>query len=154
MDCDLCLRCFRDGEPAGIPWTALLLLFPVQTAESTPGLWHIRYDELNTCAIAISPLPLKETFIESIRVLNPCRDDRLWQALFTVLRMGHVILYVPGDAPPLVADFSAAAHLPPGMADKSGSPRVVHSGLEIRQAVEHAIGWSPDRESPMRPLHR
>ena len=150
MDCELALRCFRDGEPAGIPWTALLLLFPVQTAESTPGMWRIRYDEQNSCAFAVSPLPLQESFIESIRIHNPCRDDRLWQALFTVLRMGHVVLRIPGNSLLLAADESAADHLPPGMADKPGSLRVVHSGFEIRQAVEDALG----REHSVRSLPR
>jgi hypothetical protein len=143
MSCDIRLQCFRDGEPAGIPWTALLLLFPVQTAESTPELWRIRYDEDNSCEIALSPLPLNESFIQSLCVHRPCRDDRLWQALFTVLRMGHAILYFSGGAQPLAADESAAAHLPPGMVEALGFPRCIKSGLEIRQVVENAIGGCP-----------
>ncbi|MGB7539993.1 MAG: hypothetical protein WBM17_15740 [Anaerolineales bacterium] len=137
MSFDIFVQCFRNGEPAGLPWQALLLLFPVQAAESTPEFWRIRYDDRNSCDIHLSTLPKNEAFIESLCVHRPCGDKRLWRALFTILRMGNVVLYFPGNSPPLVADAAATAHLPPGMIESLGRPVCIHSAREIRSVVEN-----------------
>jgi hypothetical protein len=134
---DIFVQCFRNGEPAGLPWHALILLFPVQAAESTPDFWHVRYDNLNSCDIHVSTLPKNEAFIESLCVHRPCSHERLWQALFTLLKMGNCVLYFPGNSPPLVADEAAVAHLPPGMIESLGRPVCVHSAQEIRSAIEN-----------------
>jgi hypothetical protein len=132
---DIYLQCFRNGQPAGWPVPALLLLFPIQTRESRPGSWHIRYDERNSCDIAVFPFPANGAFIESLCIHRPCSDSRLWQALFTLLRIGNVVLYSSGDLPPLVAEETALAHLPPGMIESLGPPVCVHSAQESQQAV-------------------
>jgi hypothetical protein len=132
---DIYLQCFRDGQPAGWPVAALLLMFPVQTRESRPGSWRVQYNERHLCDIAVSPLPANGAVIESLCIHRPCSDARLWQALFTLLRMGNVVLYSSGDLPPLVAAETAIAHLPPGMIESLGRPVCVHSAQEIQQAV-------------------
>ena len=137
MSSDIHIQCFRNGEPAGLPWQALLLLFPVQTGESTPEFWRVRYDPQNSCGISVSPLPANNALMESLCIHRPCGDERLWQSLYTLLRMGNVVLYFSDGSPPVVADEAATAHLPPGMVESLGRPRCVHSGSDIRQAAEN-----------------
>ncbi|MBN2086573.1 MAG: hypothetical protein JW748_15255 [Anaerolineales bacterium] len=136
MSADIYIQCFLDGEPAGLPWQALILLFPVQTAESTPDFWQVRYDAQNSCGLSVSTLPANDTLIESLCIRRPCGDERLWRSLYTLLRMGNVVLYFPNGSPPVVADEAVTAHLPPGMLDSLGRPRCVRSGAEIEQAAE------------------
>ncbi len=139
MGADIYIHCFRGGEPAGLPWQALLLLFPVQTGESTPEFWRIRYDAQNSCDFSVSSLPANDALVESLCIHRPCGDERLWQALFTLLRMGNVVLIIPDGSPPIVADEAVIAHLPPGMVDSLGRPRCVHSGREIKQAAQNTL---------------
>jgi hypothetical protein len=77
-----------------------------------------------------------DKLIDGFTVNRPCRDRRLWRALFQVMRMGPVVLYYPGGRSPLVALESATQMLPPDMVDALGQPRVVRSGEEIAETIE------------------
>ena len=63
---------------------------------------------------------------------------RLWDALYEVMKLGKVVLYFPGDAPPLIADESVARHLPADMVKALGQPRRVRSGAEIVDVIRHS----------------
>jgi hypothetical protein len=132
------LQCFEKGEPAGVPRDAIRPLFPVVEAESEPDYWCVRYDELNSCRISVTSLSSDTALVESLCVFRPCADMRLWDALTEVMRLGPVVLYFPGDAPPLVASEAASEQLPPEMIESLGRPRVVRSGQEIAEAIKHA----------------
>jgi hypothetical protein len=138
MSFEVYLQCYDCGKPAGIPRAAVRSLFPVVEAESEPNHWSVRYDELNSCHIDVTPLAADAGAIESLCVFRPCGDPRLWDGLLAVMRLGSVVLYFPGSAPPLVATEQAGSALPPDMVDAMGEPRVVRSGREIVAAIEGA----------------
>jgi hypothetical protein len=54
------------------------------------------------------------------------------------MRLGHVVLYFPGDAPPLAASKETGAHLPGDMKEALGEPRCVQSGQEIVEIIKRA----------------
>jgi hypothetical protein len=110
----------------------------VVEAESEPDYWSVHYDDINTCRIAVTPLPSDPSLVESLCVHRPCGDPGLWDALLAVLRLGPVVLYFPGDAPPLVASEAIEEHLPADMVQAMGRPRVVQSGREIVEAIRDA----------------
>jgi hypothetical protein len=129
---------FKRGEPAGVPRSAVRALFPVVEAESEPGYWSIRYDHLNSCHVAVSALPADPALVQSLCVVRPCGDPRLWDALLALLRLGPLTLYSPGEGPPLVASEATGEQLPADMVEALGAPRVVRSGSEILAAIESA----------------
>ena len=132
MSFELFVQYFDRGEPAGVPRYAVRPLFPVVEAESEPDYWFVRYDDLNSCHIGVTPLGSDPTLVESLCVLRPCGDPRLWDTLLVILRLGPAVLYFPGDGPPLVA----SEQLPAGLVESLGQPRVVRFGQEIAIAIE------------------
>jgi hypothetical protein len=138
MSFEVFVQCFDRGEPAGLPWASIRRLFPVVDAESEPDNWSVRYDALNRCSICVSPLESDTALVESLCVFRPCGDLRLWEALLAVMRLGAVVLYFPGNAPPLIASGDVAQHLPDDMIESLGQPKVVQSGQEIVEVIERA----------------
>jgi hypothetical protein len=129
------VQCFENGEPAGVPRSAIRPLFPVVEADSEPDYWSIRYDDSNACHVRVTPLASDRELVESLCVFRPCGDLRLWNALLAIMRLGPGVLYFPGDAPPLVTSEAAGDHLPADMVEALGRPRVVRSPEEIVEAI-------------------
>jgi hypothetical protein len=132
------LQCFERGAPSGVPRAAVRPLFPVVETESEPDHWAVRYDDVNSCHVSVTPLASDPALLQSLCVFRPCADPRLWDALFSVLRLGPAVLYFPGDDPPLVASEAAGEQLPSDMVEALGQPRVVRSGQEIVEVVQRA----------------
>jgi hypothetical protein len=106
--------------------------------QSEPDYWRVRYDDLNSCDVSVTLLASDPTLLASLCVFRPCGDLRLWDALLAVMRLGPVVLYFPGDSPPLVASEAASEQLPADMVEAMGQPRVVRSAQEILEAIKHA----------------
>ncbi len=138
MSFEVYVLCFQGGEPAGISRAAVRSLFPVNEARSDPDYWAVTYDQLNRCHIGVTPLESDPDQLESLYVERPCSDPRLWEALLAVLRLGPVVMLFPGCASPLVASSAAGEQLPIEMVEAHGQPRVVSSGEEILEIIEHA----------------
>ncbi len=138
MSFEVFIQYFDRGGPAGVPRAAIRLLFPVVDAESEPDYWTIRYNDLNSCRIEVTPLASNPTLIESLCVFRPCDDPLLWEGLLAVMRLAPAALYFPGKAPPLVVSEAAGEHVPSDMVRAMGWPRVVCSGQEISEAIKRA----------------
>jgi hypothetical protein len=63
---------------------------------------------------------------------------RLWGSKYKVVSMSNVVLYFPGNAPPLIANESVANHLPEDMIDSLGRPLLVRSGAEIVDVIQQS----------------
>ncbi len=138
MSFEVFIACFKGGEPAGIRRADVRTLFPVDQSRSEPDYWSVYYDDLNSCHIGVTPLDSDPGQMKALCVFRPCGDLRLWGALLAVLRLGSVVLYFPGDAPPLVASELAGKQLPAEMVEAMGQPRVVSSCDEILQIIKFA----------------
>ncbi len=134
MSFDVYLHCLEESERLGISIAAVRSLFPILEEESGPDYWRVYYDEQNSCDIGVTAAGPDGGVLQSLHVARPCGDLMLWQALFSVLRMGFVVIYWPGG-PPVVADEMVAAALPNDMTDSLGEPRVVTSAEELLQLL-------------------
>ena len=78
------------------------------------------------------------TIILGFTVHRPCSDQRLWDALVSLLASGDVVLYFPGGRAPLGARSTVTHHLPASLIEALGQPAVVTSGREIQQEIHAA----------------
>jgi hypothetical protein len=126
------MQCFELGQPAGSPADAVRAAFSNVTADSEPEYWHLSYDATNHCDVRVSHLEGNPGQISALTVHRPCGDERLWESLYSVLRLGSWVLYFPSKKPPLVvANYSHAKHFPPSMIESLGPVCEVKSGPEI-----------------------
>ena len=51
------------------------------------------------------------------------------------VRLRSVVVYFPGDAPPMVASADAGKQMPPDMVEALGQPQVVTAAQEIFEAI-------------------
>ena len=138
MSFDVYLQSFHRGEFAGVPRQRLRDTFGTHLTETEPDHWQLRYDEANSCNIDLTPHDTDASMVLGIIVQRPCADQRLWDALASVLTLGNVVLYFPGGRAPLVAQSSVREHLPPDMVEALGQPVVVTNGREIQHEIETA----------------
>jgi hypothetical protein len=138
MGFELYLRCYAGGQPFGLPRADVRALFPIEEKESKRDSWSIRYDGQNACRIGITAADSDGEEITSLCVDRPCSDLRLYEALLSILRMGSVVLYFPGEAPPLVASDSAVVDLPQDAIESLGRPKTVQSAEEILDIIRGA----------------
>lgn len=129
---------FENGEVAGIPRQLLRAAFGPHLAENEPELWRLRYDDINSCVVYLTADPNDPGMITGFMVHRPCVDQRLWDALATVLALGNVVLYFPGGRASLVGRGSVTGHLPPDLVESLGQPVVVTSGREIQDEIDAA----------------
>jgi hypothetical protein len=135
MGFELYLQLFAETEELGLPRAEIRGFFPVDKTTSEADYWRLRYDDRNKCDIGVTPLPGDSTRLAGLYVDRPCRDIRLWNSLFALLKMGSVVLFFPGG-PLILAEGIAASRLPEGMAESLGAPVYVDSGESIRRIVE------------------
>jgi hypothetical protein len=137
MSFDVYLQSFHRGESAGIPRHRVRYAFGGHVTEVEPDYWHLRYDDTNSCDLDLTAHD-DPSMVCGFTVHRPCADQRLWDALASVLTLGDIVLYFPGGRAPLVARSSATEHLPPDMVEALGQPVVVTSGREIQHEIETA----------------
>ena len=141
MSFEVFLCSYRDGEPAGIEEGPLRAAFggAIRRAEPEFSCWRLEYgSEVNGCDVYVSRTEGDPTRVKALLVSRPVADGRLWEALFRVLRLGHVVLFSPGLPSPLFADPQSVRHAARDLLDALGEPVVVGSGAEIRAAIEAA----------------
>jgi hypothetical protein len=96
--------------------------------------WEADFGDAGSCDLYVT-LGANPNLVTSFSVNRPIADVRLWDSLFRVMQLGHVVLYYPGCSKLLVASEETAKHLPSGMADALGGVAVVRSGQEISDRI-------------------
>lgn len=130
MGFEVYLQCFGETERSGISRSVVRSLFPIFEQGSEPNYWQVQYDAKNSCHIGVTALEGSQETLEALYVDRPCADPRLWAALFSILRMGSVVMFWPGG-PPILAAGAAIAGLPQDMIDSLGKPKFVRSPEEL-----------------------
>lgn len=138
MGFELFIQCFQDGESAGIARADLRDAFGDYLYENKPDFWQLRYDATNSCDVYLTAEDADIGKVQGFCVNRPCADERLWDALASILTLGNVVLYFPGGQAPLVGSSGVKEHLPPDMVEALGEPVIVPSGTEIRAFVREA----------------
>jgi len=142
MSFDVFLNVFKDGEPFGIDRDLVRREFGDAIVEEDPeySRWRLQYGDnpINSCDVYVSGPNVDPAAISSLLVNRPVAEERLWDSLYRIMRLGHFVLYFPGGRSPLFADEHAIRHCPAGLVEALGPPRVVRAGREIREAIECA----------------
>ena len=135
MSLDVFVEAYHDGAPAGVSREAARSAFRGFATEKDMTCWRVRYDEANFCDLLLSVDLDDPTKISGFLISGPCADERLWEALVSVLKLGAVVLHFEGRAA-FVGSTDAIPHLPKEMIEVLGEPRVVSAGSEITDAIE------------------
>ena len=139
MSFEVFVHCFTGGERDGIGLAEVRRAFGPYLQTGEQDRWRVAYDEQNTCDIHVELLPSDPRSVHFMSVQRPCADCRLWEALFSMLKIGHCVLYFPADRPPLlVADESMAEHLPRDMVESMGPITRVSSAQQILDEIKKA----------------
>jgi hypothetical protein len=132
MSFEVFIQCFTGGAPDGVPAADIQRAFGGHLQTGDPKWWKVFYDEQNWSDILVRFLSPDRRLVSFMSVQRPCADTRLWDALFSILRLGHCVLYFPAEKPPLlVADDSVAEHLPKDMVGSMGKVTRVSGGEDI-----------------------
>jgi len=135
MSFDVYLVSFADHQPSGVPRTLVREAFAEHVRWDNEDLAWTQFTSKDDCSIGLSALKSDPSRISCISINRPLADERLWNSLHQILRLGNVALFFPGGRVPLIADASVADHLPPDMFDSLGAPIVVTSGREIVEQI-------------------
>lgn len=134
MSFEVYVQFYKNGEEAGISSDQIYEVFSPFVTRSKPNHWLVSYDKTNYCEVDL--ISMEDTDLICGLVLSrPCVDERLWDALFSIMRQGNTVLYYPGGDNPFVACSDAIPHLPEDMVDTLGQPVVVKNGSEITKAI-------------------
>lgn len=135
MSLDLCVACFRNGEPHPEPTALLRAPFDPLVVSTEPRCLVLGLPGGQESLLFIDTIATADT---GFTLNRPVRDPALWRALFSALQHTGRVLVVPGDVPPLIGVADTAPHLPADMVEALGQPVVVTDGLAIRHWVENA----------------
>ena len=138
MSFDVYLQSFDRGEFAGIPRQRLRVAFGAHLSETETDFWQVRYDDMNSCNLYLTAHDTDARMLHGFTLNRPCADQRLWDALPSILALGNIVLYFPGGRQPMVAHSKVTQHLPPDMIESLGQPIVVTSGREIMHEIQSA----------------
>jgi hypothetical protein len=129
---------FTNGEPAGFPVPAIREAFGPHLEVMDAKSWEAVYDDNHQTTIHLASLPSDSESITSITVDRPHSDLRLWEAMFSILKLGNFVLFYPAIKPPLlVADLSVVKHLPVGMVETMGRVICIKCGQDICDTIRN-----------------
>jgi len=137
MSFDVFVDAYHEGAPASISRAAVRSVFGRFVSEIDPACWHARYDAKNFCDLYLGVDLADPQKIFGFMISGPCADERLWEALVSILKLGAVVLHFEGRAA-FVGSPSTVSHLPKDMLEVFGDPKVISAGSEITDAIEEA----------------
>ena len=137
MSFDLFIQCFGETELSGLSRDAVRALFPIDESSSQKDYWKVKYDDRNQADIDVTPLQADDRRLLHLCVNRPCAEQKLWDALFSILTMGEVVVFFPGG-PLIVSSEKTAATLPPEMTEGFGPPICVDSGGSILKIIQES----------------
>ncbi|MEO8000614.1 MAG: hypothetical protein ABI644_01975 [Arenimonas sp.] len=136
MSFDLYLQAFENGKPAGMAPEIIRATFGQYLVEVEEDFWQVLYNEDESSDLFLQMLPGDASLIHSISIHRPCRDIRLWEAVWRLLKMPGTIFYFPGCSAPLSRDPMASLAMPADMRESLGDAVVAYSALEIFESFE------------------
>ncbi len=137
MSFDVYLVSFTDHEPSGVPRSLVKSAFGEHVLWEDEDSGHTQYfTHMDGCSIGLSPLDDDANLISSISINRPVADERFWDSIYQIMKLGNVALFFPGGKGPLIADGSVAAHLPPDISESLGMPIIVENGRRIVEIIE------------------
>ena len=75
--------------------------------------------------------------VSAFTIESPCSDERLWDGMARVLKLGNVVLVCSWKTLLMVGDSAVIPNLPSQLLEDMGYPVVVGTGKEIWDATEY-----------------
>ena len=136
MSFDLYLQAFESGKPAGIAPEIIRATFGQYLVEVEEDFWQVQYEVDQSSDLFLQTLPNDASLIHSISIHRPCRDIRLWEAVWRLLKVPGAIFYFPGCSAPFARDTMTSSAVPSALRKSLGEPVLVHSAQEIYESFE------------------
>ena len=133
----------RDGEPSTVSSQRVREAFGAFLTEGGGYDWHLHYDDENNCDVMLKVDDADPNLIQNLTMIRPCADVRLWDALASVLHLGHAALFFSSGPPLLIADAKTAQHLPEGMTESLGKPKRIRTGADILREMQECFDREP-----------
>ncbi|MEK8035018.1 hypothetical protein AACH06_29735 [Ideonella sp. DXS29W] len=136
MSFDLFVGSFIGGERASFPATVLRGAFGPFIIETEPKWFVLSFgpDVSDKCALYVDT---NADQIDSFSI-DPLDDSRLYEALFSILKIPGLTLYMPGSCPPLVGHAETAEHLPAEMIQTLGEALLLKAASEIPERIRQS----------------
>ena len=138
MSFQLYLQVFSAGKRAGFSRDALRNAFAGMVIELEDDYWQADFGPAGRSDLFLSFLEDGSERIHSVSLDHPSTDERLWQAVWTLLGLPGSVFHFPGSTAPLARDPGAASALPPGLLETLGQLAIIASVEDLLLAVaEH-----------------
>ena len=138
MSFQLYLQMFSAGEPAGFTRDAIRQAFAGMLVELEEDYWQVDIGSARRSDLFLSFLEGGSERIHSLAIEHASTDERLWQAVWTLLGLPGCVFHFPGSTAPLARDPGAASALPPGLLETLGQPTIIARVQDLQRAVaEH-----------------
>jgi hypothetical protein len=134
MSFDLFVGCFRNGNKATFRRSLVDEYLGPYVTERHPGCLTLTFDARSQSYLYVEDTPA----IDGFSINRPCTSSKLYEALLSLLRRENLVLYMPGNCPPLIANPAVTPHLPKTMVDSMGPPVMLSSSNEIPKRIEEA----------------
>ena len=134
MSFDLFVGCFRNGEKATFRRSLVDEHFGQYVTAREPNCLTLTFEDKWESYLYADDADV----IESLCINRPAASEELFSAMMSFLRSESLVLYMPGNCPPLVADESVIAHLPKDMVASLGTPVLLSSWHDIPKKIQEA----------------
>jgi hypothetical protein len=127
---------WESGTPGRVPRDAVLAPFRPWMKPHPVYEHYIEFTPDQHCYLYLDP-PDEES-VSHVAVKHPSGGAEFWEALFTILGLGHAIFYYGGCNHPIARDATAVDHMPPEMIESFGRPAVATTTAEFLEALDDA----------------
>lgn len=135
MSFQLYLQVFSAGKRAGFSLDALRNAFAGMVIELEDDYWQADFGPAGRSDLFLSFLEDGSERIHSVSLDHPSTDERLWQAVWTLLGLSGTVFHFPDLAAPLARDPDVSSAMPPDVLSTLGTPTTLGSVQELQRAV-------------------
>ena len=135
MSFEIFLQRFRNGNTANFPRKYIEVAFEKNILTHEPDFCCISLVYSNDYGGEIYVSNNEQ--IDGFSVNRPGKNPAFWSSIYEIMCKAELVLYWPGDSSMVVTEATLSEHIPPDMLTTLGPPRLVNSGAEIIEKIEH-----------------
>jgi hypothetical protein len=131
---------YRDGEPASLAFSEVTAAFGNAVRDWDPefGRLHVEFGSWSdSCEIFCGKDVLETGRVTSLMIDRPIRHPGLWEAVFKIMSLGHVLLFFSDDTTPRFRDIASASHFPKDLIGSLGIPLRVRTPQDFAANFGH-----------------
>jgi hypothetical protein len=134
MSFDLYIGGCLNGKKAPFPRALLARYFGEFVSRREPRCLTLSFEGGEECLLFCDD----EELVEICSINRPGPAPALYQAIFELLRSANLVLFLPGECPPLVGRAETITHVPADMVEGLGQAVVLGHATEILEWIHRA----------------